>query len=207
MPRGRRGTSATWVGSPQIGTSWREVSAGLGVERRYDPGLRLFCQSDPGRDFFFLKSGLVKAAVFTESGQECLVEIMGPGSLFGDGPAFEAGPRLVTATAVTRVVAHVYRVAEVCSHAETRPELLSCLLRASAAKQRSLIQRLVQASTMSPEDRVVDLFQRVAAASAGSGLDADTLLTHEELASYLGLSRITVTRTIGRLRRRGLWPP
>ena len=200
-PRGRRGTTATWVGTADA--SWEQLCAGIGSERRVPAGVPLFRQNDPSFEFYRLTKGLVKAAVFTPDGQECLVEIMGPGSVFGDGPAFAAKPRLVTATAVTDIVAQAYPVAAVRALGERRPEVLARLLESAAAKQRSLVQRLVQASTLSAEMRILQLLHRVRAASKGSDVRADALLTHEEVAGYLGLSRITVTRAIGRLRRAG----
>jgi CRP-like cAMP-binding protein len=73
-----------------------------------------------------------------------------------------------------------------------------CLIRILAAKQRSLAYRLIEVSALPARERLLDLLGRLQREPGGPR--GRLPLTHEEIANCLGLSRITVTRTLTALR-------
>jgi CRP-like cAMP-binding protein len=81
------------------------------------------------------------------------------------------------------------------------------LMRVISLKQRVLAVRLEHFASRDPEDRIVELLLRLADMFADSGPDGRlirTYLTHEQIASLTGTTRVTVTRTLQRLRDRGV---
>ena len=200
---GRRSATATWTNPPSLAAEWLELAAGLGTERMIGAGKVLFRQDEGSAGLFLLREGILKASAVTPAGSERLVEVMGPGTLFGEGPALEGGPRLVTVRAMTPARLVHYRSDRVRQAVEADGRIALLLLRIMALKQRSLMHRLVQASTLGPEERLLDFFARLAAMRGeveSEGEASGARLTHEELGGYLGLSRITVTRALARLR-------
>jgi CRP-like cAMP-binding protein len=123
---------------------------------------------------------------------------MGPGSLFGEGTALEGSPRLVTVEALSPLRLREYRARALTAAMATDARIGLCLIRILAAKQRSLAYRLIEVSALPARERLLDLLGRLQREPGGPR--GRLPLTHEEIANYLGLSRITVTRTLTALR-------
>lgn len=207
MAGGRIGM-ATWATSAALIDGWTELTHGLGTPRSLAAGDVLFQRDDPSHGLYLLREGLTKAYGVSAAGQERLVEIMGAGSLFGEGTALEGGPRLVTVVALSALRVVFYRVGDVQDALRRDPRIGLCLIQIMAAKQRSLAHRLIEASSLPPRARLLDLLERLRDARVPAGRRALELpLTHEDLAGYLGLSRVTVTRAVNGLRREGLLAP
>ena len=56
----------------------------------------LFHAGDDGDGCYFLRDGVVKAAVVAKDGQERLLAVLGPGSLIGELSLFDDQPRSAT---------------------------------------------------------------------------------------------------------------
>ena len=60
----------------------------------------LFHAGDAGDGCYFLRDGVVKAAVIAKDGQERLLAVLGPGSLIGELSLFDDQPRSATISAL-----------------------------------------------------------------------------------------------------------
>jgi CRP-like cAMP-binding protein len=201
MPARRKPDArATWTTPAPLLREWSALAGGLGTPRRLSAGEVLFRRDEPSDGFFLIEDGLAKASAIAASGVERLVEIMGAGCLFGEGTALEGAPRLVTVEALSPLRLRHYRTAAVTAAMAADPRIGLCLIRLLAAKQRSLAHRLIEVAALPPRERLADLVARLRRDGAEPGR---LPLTHEEIASYLGLSRITVTRGLVALRRTG----
>jgi len=199
----RPAARATWAMPEALRAEWTALTAGLGEPRRLRAGEALFRRDEPSDGFFLLEEGLAKASAVTTAGTERLVEIMGPGCLFGEGTALECSRRLVTVEAVSPLRLQRYQAAAVTTAMQADARIGLCLIRILAAKQRSLAHRLIEVAALPPRERLLDLLGRLPDTfGTGTGTGTGRLpLTHEEIANYLGLSRITVTRTLAALAR------
>ena len=197
--RRRPATHATWTMPAPLLREWGALTGGLGAPCRLAAGAVLFRRDEPSDGFFLIEDGLAKASAVAASGAERLVEIMGAGCLFGEGTALEGSPRLVTVEALSPLTLRHYRAAAVTAAMATDARLGLCLIRIIASKQRSLAHRLIEVSALPPRERLLDLLNRLPVEARNPAVRLP--LTHEEMASYLGLSRITVTRTLAALRR------
>lgn len=197
--RRRPAARATWAMSESLRAEWTALTGGLGEPRRLRAGEALFRRDEPSDGFFLLEDGLAKASAVTTTGTERLVEIMGPGCLFGEGTALEGSRRLVTVEALSPLRLQRYHAAAVTTAMQADARIGLCLIRILAAKQRSLAHRLIDVAALPPRERLLDLLGRLPF-TFGTGTGR-LPLTHEEIANYLGLSRITVTRTLAALAR------
>ncbi|HEX2113154.1 MAG TPA: Crp/Fnr family transcriptional regulator, partial [Alphaproteobacteria bacterium] len=151
-------------------------------------------------------SGQIKVSILRASGDETILEFMGRGALCGEGAAFDGLPRFSGAT--------VWRDAELVEFDATQlrepfardPDLALSLLRITALKQRVLAAKLAQAYAPSPEGRIADFLLRLGeiyAQPTPRGQQIQVYLTHDQIAAMTGTSRVTVTRTLTRLRKAG----
>jgi CRP/FNR family cyclic AMP-dependent transcriptional regulator len=131
---------------------------------------------------------------------------MGPNALCGEGAAFDGLPRFSTAVAVEATEALEFDTSRLVSLMREDPEFALALLRLTSLKQRILALRLEHLVSNDPEERILELLSRLSkmfAVDHERGRKILTYLTHEQIASMTGTSRVTVTRTLGRLRDKG----
>ncbi|MGY3443025.1 Crp/Fnr family transcriptional regulator [Bradyrhizobium sp. USDA 4473] len=175
--------------------------------RRYTEGEQLYRQGEINSSFYFVKSGLVQVSIFRRDGTEVVLENMGPNALCGEGAAFDGLPRFSSAVAVETTEALVFDTVRIEGLMREDPEFALALLRLTSLKQRILALRLEHLVSNDPEERILELLGRLSemfAVDHERGRKILTHLTHEQIASMTGTSRVTVTRTLGRLRERGL---
>jgi CRP-like cAMP-binding protein len=183
-------------------------AGGIGRVRRCKRGEVLYSQHQPHRYFYLLRSGFVRADMGRENGRRLTLEVMGPGSLFGEGAAFDGGLRYVDAWCVTDVVLSIYEPAEV-SRAPEGIALFESLVKIMSAKQRVLAAKLLHFAESNPELRLRQLLARIVAVqqrihSDPRGNPLDVPYTQDQLADMCGLSRISVTRALKRLGAEGI---
>jgi CRP/FNR family cyclic AMP-dependent transcriptional regulator len=201
----RHSIAETWRLPDDLAGPWLR-SAHLGRRIRRAKGSTVYRQGEISPLFYFVLSGQLRVSILRAAGDETILEFMGRGALCGEGAAFDGLPRFSGAT--------VWRDAELIEFDADRlrepfrqqPELALSLLRIAALKQRVLASKLAQAYAPSPEGRIADLLLRLGeiyALPTPQGRQIQVYLTHEQIAAITGTSRVTVTRTLTRLRKAG----
>jgi CRP-like cAMP-binding protein len=192
---------ASWDAARTLSAPWlRDTS--IGSVQRLAAGKVLYAQGDLHDCFYLVRAGFVHTTVLRSNGSQLLLEIFGPGAIFGEASAFIDKPRYVTATAVTDVVLTCYRAGEIQQLLSGHPELVVSLLQLLGIKHRILIDKLASFTSASPQARIVDLFARAVAGQRHQGAPP-LRLTHAQIAAMTGLSRVTVTRALKTLADRG----
>jgi len=143
--------------------------------------------------------GMVKLGCVTIHGDEVLLGLAGPNELFGDSLS---GPEAYEATTLCECDL-------LClSHAELdkQPTLAPALVKAISQRQRQSQAMLALMGLRRVEDRVRGFLELLAldyGVPCSQGLRLTPKLTHQEIASALGTTRVTVTRIIGQLKDMG----
>ena len=159
----------------------------------------VFHRDDPASQVFLITSGTVKVSIPDEQGREVVVALERGGDVFGDLALFDEGPRSATVTALTET--HTLALA--------RQDFISTLERNPDAMRRmlALLVKMIRHSTGHVEDLVfLDLPGRVAkclldlSEAAGS---EQVDLTQEDLAGFVGATRVSVNRVLAELEKRG----
>ena len=195
----------TWGLSPEDVELWLRHGY-LGERLRIRKGNLLYGQGEVSPHFFLILSGEVRISCFEEDGQEITIEVMGANALCGDAPAFDGLPRFTTAVALRDAEVLRFDARRLSAAFATHPELALSLLRIVSIKQRVLAIRLEYAFSFPPEERIFQLLRRVAATfgtNTEQGREMTVQLTHEQVGRMTGTSRVTVTRVVNRLRKRG----
>lgn len=192
---------ASWDAARALSAPWLQ-NTGVGTVQRWKAGEQLYAQGDHHDCFYLVRSGFVHTTVLRSNGTHLLLEIFGPGAIFGEASAFIDKPRYVTATAVTDVVLSRYSARDLQQLLAHSPALVLSLLQLLGLKHRILIDKLASFTSSNPETRLIDLFGR-AALGQRHHPEAVQRLTHAQIAAMTGLSRVTVTRTLKLLAARG----
>jgi len=173
--------------------------------RTYKRGDTIFRKDDPGAHLFLVLEGAVKIALPGELGQEALVALVRNGEFFGELALFDRGPRSATATALEDTRAGLLAGEDFVAFLESHPAATRVVLEALARTIRRLSDRVEDLIFLDVPSRVakylLDL-ARVNDDAAGAGLELT--LTQDELAAFIGASRVSVNRVLGDLERREL---
>lgn len=143
--------------------------------------------------------GMVKLGAITFHGDEMVLGLAGPNEPFGDPfadvEAYEA-----------RTLCDTDLLCFSLTEIEQDPRLCSAMLKALAQRHRQSQSLLALMSLRRVEERVrgfLELLVNDYGQPCDEGLRLDLRLTHQELASAVGTTRVTVTRVIGALKEQG----
>ena len=159
----------------------------------------IFHRDDPANQVFFITSGTVKISVPDEQGHEVVVALERGGDVFGELALFDQGPRSATVTALH----------ETHTLALGRQDFMTVLEGNTDAMRRmlALLAKTVRHSTGHVEDLVfLDLPGRVAKCvlDLADAARTDRIdLSQEDLAGFVGATRVSVNRVLADLEKRG----
>lgn len=168
------------------------------ARRKFRKGQSLYRQGELSDQVFVVVSGRIGITMLRSDGHELLIDIVSTGALCGEGAAFDGQPRFSSANALETAETLCIPAADLCSLMASHPGLAAMVVHNIALKQRVLAQRFSQITCPTPEGQITQLLAQI----AGPGTPP-IMLTHQQIADLLGVSRITVTRAMQRLRREG----
>ena len=143
--------------------------------------------------------GMVKLGCVTFQGDELLLGLAGPNELFGDSLA---GPEAYEA----KTLCDCDLLCLSHSELEQNPSLAPAFLKAVSQRQRQSQALLALMGLRRVEDRVKGFLELLAmdyGVACVQGLRLSLKLTHQEIASAVATTRVTVTRIIGQLKDMG----
>ncbi len=183
---------------------------------RFHAGQILFSQGQASpAGVFWLESGRVKISLLTTTGNERTLCYFGPGVVFGEESISNAAEWPVTCQAVTEGVAHVFSWPAVTQIVRNEPDLIFGLLHALAEKLRLSLRLVEEMSFLPVKERVartlarlveqgVQDFEHDPGGSSGRAPMFSVDLTHQELASLVGASRVMVSNVLAELKKEGV---
>src|SRR5207248_7876951 len=104
--------------------------------RAYRRGEVVFHQGDPGEALHVVRQGRVKIVLLSESGEEAVLGLLGPGDVFGEMALLDGGPRSATIVALEPVETATLRRDDLLRLLRRSPAAVDGLLAALARKIR-----------------------------------------------------------------------
>jgi len=174
----------------------------VGLER----GATLFQVGDRGDRLYVVTEGKIKLGRTSGDGRENLLAVLGPGEMLGELSLFDPGPRVSTATAVTKAAVIGLGHDDLEPWLRGRPEVAAHLLGALARRLRRTNEAMADLVFSDVPGRVakalLDLARRFGV-QAEDGVHVTHDLTQEELAQLVGASRETVNKALADFASRG----
>jgi CRP/FNR family transcriptional regulator len=163
----------------------------------------IFRKDDPGAHLYLVLDGAVKISLPGEFGQEALVAIMRPGEFFGELALFDRTPRSASAVALEDTRAALLAGDDFLVFLERHPTAVRVVLEALARTIRRLSGRVEDLIFLDVPSRVAKYLLDLTHANEGDR-PMELSLTQDELAAFVGASRVSVNRVLGDLERRGI---
>src|SRR5712692_8254323 len=158
-------------------------------------GEMLFRKDDPGTHLYVVLDGAVKIALPGEFGQEALVSIMRTGDFFGELALFDGSARSASATALEDSRAALLARDDFLTFLDGHPAAVRVVLDALAKTIRRLSDRVEDLIFLDVPSRVAKYLLDLAQ-SNGDAAKLELTLTQDELAAFIGASRVSVNRVL-----------
>lgn len=185
----------------------RERLGALLRVRRYARGEVIFLEGDQGTSLCLIAEGRIRIQLTGTDGREVVINVYGPGEIFGEMALLDGEPR--SADAIAQDAARVFWLQrdDFAAFLDSHPHAAMTML-ASLSRRLRHTTRVVQDATFRDVPArlarvLLDLAARHGQA-VEPGIRIENRLTQGELAAMVGASRETVNRALRGFEQRGL---
>lgn len=176
--------------------SWQALLQ-AGTAQPFARGQLIYLQGQEPTHLYCLCEGQVRAFLMSDDGEERVLAVYRSGSIFGEASFFDGLPRMSSAEALTpcRIVAldRPTVLAEFSRNPALAPDLLQYLARTV----RLLSDQVDHMSFLPAQTRIEELLRE------NAGPDGRVSLSQDEIATRVGVSRVTVNRALRTLAGEG----
>ena len=167
----------------------------------------IYLPEQPSKNIYFLKEGHVKLSRLHEDGREIILDILGPGEIFGELSIVEHGG--------TKEIAETLDDALVCSMSKQdfenmlmdSPLLNLQLTKWMGLRLRRFEEKMSDLAFKDVTKRIISFLVRYAddfGKIKGGTVHISSFLSHQEIAYLTAASRQTVTTVLNELKGKGL---
>lgn len=167
----------------------------------------VFYQGDPSGKLYVVEDGWVKLTRQSEMGDELLIDVFGPGSIFGEVSIFTNEPRSGTVAALESVTMTSLSRDSFYRLVQAHPRIALGCLEILARRLRALDDLVQDMSFLDVPGRLAKRLMELAeqkGVDTPSGTLIDLRITQEELATMVGTTRESVNKTLALFRRQGI---
>ena len=175
---------------------WTPLGEGLPTLHK-EPGQLIYLQDTRAECFYYIVSGTVKCFISSPDGEERTLTLPHGGEITGEAAFFDRMPRVSSAVAVTRCELVEVDRARLEQVFRQHPEVAFALLESLARRVRMLSGH-VDGEFLQADRRIARHLLSLPRDERGA-----VRCTHEEIGSSVGISRVTVSRVLGRFAKQG----
>lgn len=168
--------------------------------RKFSKGDIIYYQGDTADSFYYLKKGKVRVYMISHDGMERTLSTASHGEILGEAAFFDKMPRVSYASAMTNIEVVVINKQKLITLIQKSPQLAMELLEMQAARIRQLSTQIDAMTFLQADGRIAQLLLQSMHQDSGKSIVS---LTHEEIASIVGVSRVTVSKILNSFARQG----
>lgn len=180
----------------------KQMLAGQATEIVLAPGNVLFEQGEEGDALYAILSGALEFSILSVSGRKLSLDMMGPGSIFGEIALFDPGCRTATVTALKDSRLLRVRNSDVLSHIQNHPEMANDLIRLAGKRMRWMGRQMNEQVFLPMSTRLARKLLYLA--EVNGRREPVLTLSQSELAEYVGATREAVSKTLSSWKKTGI---
>lgn len=167
----------------------------FGVE--YSPNEIIFCEYEPGNEFYFIQTGSVRIVKMINS-MEKTIDVLEVGDVFGEMSILEEQPRSASAIAMTHVKLLKFHRDNFDALLQGNPQLAYKLLVIFSKRIYDAKRRLMILLLDDPQLKVMDVLNMLAEQSPQLDLQTEISLnvTPQQVASWAGMPETEVQKLL-----------
>lgn len=182
--------------------SLRAVLEKIARDIKLAPSEMLFEQGDEAEALYAVVNGLLEVSVISMDGRKLALNVLRPGSVFGEIALFDPGERTATVTALESAVVLRIRYSDLVTEIRKEPDLAIDLIRLAGQRMRWMDQQLNEQVFLPMPTR---LARKILYLTAGqSDSPAKLALSQSELAEFVGATREAVSKTLSGWKKKGV---
>jgi len=164
-----------------------------GTRIQYHPQDIIYMQGDHAGCLYLIIQGRVSVYMLTPRGEEVTLEVLEKGHIFGESSFIQNSPRPTTVSAIDNVELIACQLDQLYPYLNESKELTISLLQYMSQRCDYLSSLVKKAYTYNRFEKVASfLLEQTSTPSCHNTIT----YSHEEIASLIGLSRVTVTNIL-----------
>lgn len=171
----------------------------LAVTRVYWDKEIIYYQEEKADWCYYLKKGKVRIFVASEDGQEKTLAVYRSQTLFGEAAFLDGQPRTTTAVALSESEVLVIGKEHVLQCFREQPSLAWSIMSSLSQTIRMLSTQINQITFLSARERLIQFL--IGEYEKGY---LEISHTQEEIGAFIGSSRVTISRELNELKRKGI---
>jgi CRP/FNR family transcriptional regulator, cyclic AMP receptor protein len=176
--------------------------------KKYAADAAVFFQGDPSDSLYMLLAGSVKVTQAAEDGREKILDILGPGEIFGEFAMLDGHPRSATVTTCEPTELATISHKDFRNFVASRPEILWKVLQALCERVRKTSTGMLELSSREVPYRLLAALHHLAEKYGQVAADGSCLISGkvgvQDLVAMVGSSREVVSRLLHRYQEKGL---
>ncbi|HHU92316.1 MAG TPA: Crp/Fnr family transcriptional regulator [Halanaerobiaceae bacterium] len=172
--------------------------------RSFPGGTTIFMEGEKGENVYFLKNGRVKALKSNAEGEEQILEILEAGDVFGEVVLFGIEEYPATTIAMEDVELLFLSRSKFKDYYYQNPEIGWGMLHEMAIKLRNAQSKIKNLGLRDTKGRVATLLLELYHKFGDKNKEFTLELNRQEMASILGTTRETVSRTLSEFKNEGI---
>ena len=172
------------------------------LTRTFKRGSVVYSPSQPGESVLILASGRIKLYDITPDGRETILTFIEEGELFGELALLDEQPRREFAEAVESAQVLLVPREAIVKLMANRPDIALSVTKLIGLRRLRIESRLRNLLFLTSRARVLHILVELAAAHgdrSGNRVELRVPLSHQDVASLIGVTRETATLTLGQL--------
>src|SRR6202045_147229 len=180
----------------------------IATAKKYAADKAVFFQGDPSDSLYIVVKGSVKVAKASEDGHEKILDILGPGEIFGEFAMLDGHPRSATVTTCEPTELASISHKDFRNFVASRPEVLWKVLQALCERVRKTSTEMLELSSREVPYRLLAALHHLAEKYGQAAPDGSCLISGkvgvQDLVAMVGSSREVVSRLLHRYQEKGL---
>ncbi|MEO0990854.1 MAG: Crp/Fnr family transcriptional regulator [Pseudomonadota bacterium] len=177
----------------------------LATDVKIETGQVLFDKDDEGDALFAVLSGTLEASVLSPDGRKLVLDVMRPGSLFGEIALFDPGLRTATIEALEPARLRRLKNADLLAEIRKSPELAIDMIRLAGQRMRWMNGQLGDQVFLPLPTR---LARKILHLTTDGDKTLDTLsMSQAHLADFVGVTREAVSKVLSEWKKLGILGP
>ena len=164
----------------------------------YEKASQIYLETEDAHHFYYLKSGRVQIYVTSETGNEKTLVMYQKNAIFGEAAFFDGSPRTSSARTTTKCEIIPIGRHEILTFFQQQPAQALSMIESLARTVRNLSTQIHEIAFLPAETRIA----RFLLTESENGT-REIHYTHDEIASQVGCSHVTVSRALAEFRRAG----
>jgi CRP-like cAMP-binding protein len=174
--------------------------------RAYGKGDVIFVHGDPGTHLCLVESGQVKLGFTSAMGREIILDLVGPGEVFGELALLDGAPRSADAVALEPTHLLLLHRDDFVRFVEEHPHFAMQLLATLSRRLRRDAELLQDGAFLDVSARLARTLLRLAQAQGPTGDEGRLVtprLTQSDLAAMVGTTRETLNKWLSFFQQEG----